>query len=379
MREAPPGDRTSVPMLDLSRQYGALASEIRAAVERVFATQRFILSGEVETLERELARDLRARHAIGVSSGTDALLVALMALGVGPGDEVVVPAFTFFATAGVVARLGAKPVFSDIDAATFNLDAADFEKRISPRTRAVVPVHLYGQCADMDPILDIANRQRIAVVEDACQAIGASYRGRSAGTMGAIGAFSFYPTKNLGAAGDAGLVTTEDDGLASRLRDLRVHGAPRTYLHAEVGGNFRLDEIQAAVLNVKRPHLREWTQRRRQIAQRYRSLLSESEREGRVALPREMPERVHVYHQFVVRVAGRDAVRRRLQESGVGSGVYYPLPLHLQECFSGLGQGPGSLPEAERASREVLALPIWPEMEESEIETVARSLAEAVR
>jgi dTDP-4-amino-4,6-dideoxygalactose transaminase len=366
-------------MLDLSRQYKALASEIRAAVDRVFSTQRFILAEQVEALERSLASDLGVRHAIGVSSGTDALLVALMALGVGPGDEVVVPAFTFFATAGVVARLRARPVFADIDPVTFNLDPGDLERRLTPRTRAVIPVHLYGQCADMDPILEIAGRHGIAVVEDACQAIGASYRGRAAGAMGSIGAFSFYPTKNLGAAGDAGLVTTQDDALASRIRDLRVHGAPKTYLHSEIGGNFRLDEVQAAVLNVKRPRLPAWNQRRRQIAERYRALLSGLERDGRMGLPREMAECIHVYHQFVVRVAARDAVRQRLQNAGVGSGVYYPLPLHLQQCFSRLGQGEGSLPESERASREVLALPIWPEMEEGEVEEVARALEGAVR
>jgi dTDP-4-amino-4,6-dideoxygalactose transaminase len=367
-----------VPLLDLTRQFAEYRDDAMAAVSRVFETQRFILGEQGAALERELAEHLGAAHAIGVSSGTDALLVALMALGVGAGDEVVVPAFSFFATAGIVSRLGAVPVFADVEPDTLTLSAASFERKLSGRTRAVIPVHLYGQAADLAPILEISRRRRIAVVEDACQAIGARYRGRAVGTHGDIGAFSFFPTKNLGAAGDAGLVTAEDGALAARVARLRVHGMEPKYHHAEIGGNFRLDEVQAAVLRVKLRRLDRWNRRRAEIAAEYRKRLAAAEAAGRLALPVVGPERDHIYHQFVVRVRERDAVRARLTAAGIGSEIYYPVPLHLQECFAPLGGRPGDLPESERAAAEVLALPIWPELEPAEIAAVASALEEAV-
>ena len=365
-------------MLDLTRQYAELRDEILGEVAKVFASQRFILGEQGAAFEREIAEALGAAQAVGMSSGTDALLAALMAVDVGPGDEVVVPAFSFFATAGVVARVGAVPIFADVDPGTLTLTAEAFEEAITPRTRAVIPVHLYGQAADLAPILDAAARRGIRVIEDACQAIGARYRGRAAGTYGDIAAFSFFPTKNLGAAGDAGLVTTQDGGLAARLRRLRVHGMEPKYFHAEVGGNFRLDEIQAAVLRIKLRRLSAWSRRRAEIAGEYRRLLAVPAAEGRLVLPVEGAERDHIYHQFVIRVPNRDAVRARLAAAGVGSEVYYPVPLHLQECFRSLGGKRGDLPVSERAADEVLALPIWPELVDAEIAAVATAVAEAV-
>jgi len=367
-----------VPLLDLTRQFAEYRDEALAEVGRVFASQRFILGEQGAALERELAAYLGAEHAAGVSSGTDALLVALMALDVGPGDEVVVPSFSFFATAGVVSRLGAVPVFADVEDGTLTLSPESFEGKITARTRAVVPVHLYGQAADLDAILAIARRRGIRVVEDACQAIGARYRGRAVGTFGEIGAFSFFPTKNLGAAGDAGLVTAGDAALAARLRRLRVHGMEPKYYHAEIGGNFRLDEIQAAVLRVKLKRLEAWNRRRAEIAKEYRRRLGSAEAAGKLALPFAGADRDHVYHQFVVRVPDRDRVRERLAAAGIGSEVYYPVPLHLQECFAPLGGRAGDLPVSERAAAEVLALPIWPELEAGEIDAVASALEEAV-
>jgi dTDP-4-amino-4,6-dideoxygalactose transaminase len=370
--------RISVPLLDLTRQFADLRDEVMAEVEKVFASQRFILGEQGAALEKELAAALSASHAIGMSSGTDALLGALMALDIHAGDEVVVPAFSFFATAGVVARMGAVPVFADVEPGTLTLSAESFEAKITPRTRAVIPVHLYGQAADMDPILDLARSRGIPVIEDACQAIGATYRGRAVGTWGKIGAFSFFPTKNLGAAGDAGLLTTEDAALADRLRRLRVHGMEPKYFHSEVGGNFRLDEIQAAVLRVKLRKLRAWNRRRGEIASEYRRLLAEPASKGTLTLPVVGMNRDHIYHQFVLRVPHRDEARARLSAAGIGSEVYYPVPLHLQPCFSGLGGKPGDLPVSERAAREVLALPIWPELTDAEIAGVAAGVAEAV-
>jgi dTDP-4-amino-4,6-dideoxygalactose transaminase len=375
--------KTTVPLLNLTRQFAPMREEILAEIAKVFDSQKFILGDNVSAFETEIAAYLGAPHAVGVSSGTDALLAALMALGIGPGDEVVVPAFSFFATAGVVSRLGAVPVFADIERDIFNLSAESFESKITPRTRAVVPVHLYGQCARMEPIHAVAGDRGIAVVEDACQAIGATIgtswgRGRFAGTLGAIGAYSFFPTKNLGASGDAGLVTTPDAAVASRLRDLRVHGMNPKYFHSEIGGNFRLDELQAAVLRVKLRRLEGWSEARRAVAARYRELLAPSAASGKVVLPAEAEGNRHVYHQFVVRVARRDEVRRRMAEAGVGTEVYYPVPLHLQKCFAPLGGRPGDLPESERAAAEVLALPVWPELEPEEIEAVASALAAAV-
>ena len=363
-----------IPVLDLTRYDADLNGAIARAVAQVFRTGRFVLGPANEEFESALAQFLGVRHVVGVSSGTDALLCALMALGIGPGDEVVTSPFSFFASAGVVARLGAKPVFVDIEPGTFNLDPARVEAALSPRTRAIQPVHLYGQCADMAPILELAGRRGISVLEDACQAIGATYRGKVAGALGTMGAFSFYPTKNLGAAGDAGAVATDDDRLAASLKSLRVHGSSTAYVHDRVGGNFRLDAVQAAVLSAKLPRLQAWNERRRAIARRYGALLAEASRSGRVGLPGESADAGHVYHQYVVRVADRDGVRKRLAGRGVASSVFYPVPLHLQACFRQLGGREGDFPQAERAATEVLALPIFPELTDAEVERVADAL-----
>ena len=360
-----------IPILDLTRYDEELRRDIGQAVEEVFSSGRFVLGPANEAFEKSLAGRLGVRHVLGVASGTDALLVALMALDVGPGDEVVTSPFSFFASAGAVARLGAKPVFVDIDSATFNLDPSRLERALTPRTKAIQPVHLYGQTADMEPILEIARRRGIPVLEDACQAIGATHGGRPAGTLGTLGAFSFYPTKNLGAAGDAGAVATDDDALAALVKSLRVHGSTATYFHDRVGGNFRMDALQAAVLSVKLPRLDGWIERRRAIAKRYDTLFADAARTGRLVLPVEAPGRRHVYHQYVVRVADRNALKARLAERGIGSSVFYPVPLHLQKCFAALGGREGDFPQAERAAQEVLALPMFAELTDAEVDRVA--------
>jgi len=379
-----------VPLLDLKAQHAALRPTVEAAVRRVFESQRFILGPEVEELERRLADYCGVGHAVGVSSGTDALLVALMAEGIGPGDEVITTPYSFFATAGVVDRLGARPVFVDVDPATFNLDPSRLEAAVTARTRAVMPVHLYGQMAEMGPVLEVAERQGLAVIEDAAQAIGAEEGGRRAGSLGRYGAFSFFPSKNLGAAGDAGLVVTGDAALAERLRVLRVHGARPKYHHHLVGGNFRLDALQAAVLNVKLDHLDGWTAARQANAETYRRLFRDAGLAveapacmaagcaahpdcrldggpGGVVLPVERPGVRHVYNQFVVRVPRRDELRAFLQEREVGCEVYYPVPFHLQECFAHLGYEKGDFPAAECAAAHSLALPIYPELSGEQI------------
>jgi dTDP-4-amino-4,6-dideoxygalactose transaminase len=352
----------NVPLLDLKPQYAAIRDEVRAAIDRVVETQHFILGPEVSALEEEIAAYCGAAHAIGVSSGTDALLVALMALDIGPGDEVVTTPFSFFATASVIARLGARPVFVDIDPATFNLDAAAAVAALGARTRAVIPVHLFGRCADMDALLAACADRRIPVIEDAAQAIGATdSHGRAAGSIAEIGCFSFFPTKNLGAFGEGGLVTARDADVAHRITLLRAHGMEPRYFHRWLGGNFRLDAIQAAVLRVKLRHLAAWTESRRENARRYRALFeAASVEEGQVILPEDVPG--HVYNQFVIRVRDRDALRAHLAGCGIGTEVYYPVPLHLQEALAGLGYGPGDFPAAETAAGEVLALPIYPEL-----------------
>ncbi len=371
--------RTQVPPLDLTRYDEKLKREIARGVEEVFASGRFVMGPANEAFETAFARRIGVGHAIGVSSGTDALLVALMALGVGPGDEVITSPFTFFASAGEVARLGARTVFVDIEPATCNIDPDRIEAAISPRTKAIEPVHLYGQCAAMGPILEIASRRGVPVLEDACQAVGATDGGRAAGSMGTMAAFSFYPTKNLGAAGDAGAVTTDDEGLAKLLRNLRLHGETSRYHHARVGGNFRMDALQAAVLLAKLPYLAAWNERRRAIASRYAERLSDAERSGKVVLPSEAAGRRHVYHQYVVRVRDRDAVKARLAEAGISSAIFYPVPLHLQECFADLGYREGSFPQAEKAAKEVLAIPIFAEMRDDEVDRVAEGLLSALR
>lgn len=360
-----------VPLLDLRAQYASIRDEIRAAIDRVCDSQQFILGPEVEAFEREAAAFLGVRHAVGVSSGTDALLVALWALGVGPGDEVIVPAYTFFATAGAPARLGARPVFADVEPESLNLDAAEVRARLTPRTKAIVPVHLFGRPADLEPLEGLG----VPVVEDAAQAIGArDAKGRAAGTAGRAGCFSFFPSKNLGGFGDGGMVVTDDAALAERLRILRVHGMNPKYHHREVGGNFRLDALQAAVLRVKLRHLPRWTAARRERAERYRRLFREAGLEGRVRLPADAPG--HVYHQFVIRAAERDRLRVHLERAGIGTEIYYPVPLPHQRCFAGLGHRPGEFPVSEAAARESLALPIYPELTEDQQRAVAAAVAE---
>jgi len=356
----------NVPLLDLDAQYRSLRGELLAAITRVCDSQRFIHGPEVEALERELESYLDIAHAVGVSSGTDALLMALMALEIGPGDEVITPTYSFFATAGAVARLGARPVFVDIDPATYNIDAAAAVAAITPRTRAIVPVHLFGQSADLAPVLDAASRRSIPVIEDAAQAIGATYQGRPLGSLGAIGCFSFFPSKNLGAFGDGGLVTSTVEAHARRMRLLRNHGMEPKYYHQLVGGNFRLDALQAAVLRVKLPHLASWTAARQRNAGRYRSLFSDAGLEGTVQLPLEAPDRTHIYNQFVVQVPDRDSLRRYLTERGIGTEIYYPVPFHLQACFANLGYKKGAFPAAEAAATKSLALPIYGELSEAQ-------------
>jgi dTDP-4-amino-4,6-dideoxygalactose transaminase len=357
-----------VPLLDLAGQHAALHEKLMAAFERVLQSQRFILGPEVERLEGRVAAYCRTRFAIGVSSGTDALLVAFMALGLRPGDEVITTPYSFQASAGAIVRAGATPVFVDIDRATFNIDPHRIETAVSERTRAVMPVHLFGQCADMEPILKLAERHHLTVVEDAAQAIGAEYGdGLRAGSLGHVACLSFYPTKNLGALGEAGMVLTSDEALAERIRTLRVHGAQRTYHHTAVGGNFRLDALQAASLNVKLDYLDAWTAERQENAARYEAIARASVPLGEngIQLPVSALEgsglrHHHTYNQFVIRAHRRDDLRAHLTAKGIGTEIYYPVPLHLQECFRSLGYRPGDFPEAERAARESLALPVFP-------------------
>ena len=369
--------RVAVPLLDLEAQYRPLRKEILAAITRVCDSQRFILGPEVDALERELAEHIGVAHAIAMSSGTDAILAALMALGVGPGDEVITPTFSFFATAGCVSRLGATPKLVDIDPVSYNADPVAIRAAITSRTRAIIPVHLYGQTADMDPIVEVARAHGIPVIEDACQAIGASYKGRQAGAIGTAGCFSFFPSKNLGAFGDAGLVTTHDPALAHELRLLRNHGAEPKYFHKRIGGNFRLDALQAAVLRVKLPHLQRWSAMRVANARRYHELFAGAGLD-RITLPHEMRDRRHIFNQFVVRVPDRARVRAALTDQGIGTEVYYPVPFHLQECFASLGHRRGDFPEAEAAAETCLALPIYGELTLEQQQAVVDAVGDAV-
>ena len=355
-----------VPLLDLKAQYAPIRHDVLEAMTRMCDTQQFILGPEVEALERELEAFLDIPHAVGMSSGTDALLAALMALGVGAGDEVITSPYSFFATAGSIARLGARPVFVDIDPATYNIDPAGVEAAITPRTKAILPVHLFGQSAEMAPLLAAAAGAGIPVVEDAAQAIGARYRDQPVGGFGAIGCFSFFPTKNLGAFGDAGLVTTRDATLARKLRAIRQHGGEVKYHHKTVGANFRLDALQAAILRVKLPHLQAWTAARQRNADRYEGLFARADLAGTVRLPARAARRTHIYNQFVVRVPERDHLRAYLQTQGIGTEIYYAVPLHLQPCFRSLGYAAGAFPVAEAAAHEVLALPVYGELSEAQ-------------
>ncbi|MBM3980261.1 MAG: DegT/DnrJ/EryC1/StrS family aminotransferase [Planctomycetes bacterium] len=374
-----------VPLCDIQAQYRALKDGIDAAVLRVLASGQAILGPEVAAFEQETAAFCGARFGVGCGSGTDALVLALHALGIGPGDEVIVPPFTFFATASAVCRVGAKPVFADIDPVTFNIDPSQIEARITPATRAIVPVHLFGQCCDMDAVWDIAEQNRLHVIEDAAQSFGSEYKGKRCGTLGAVACLSFYPTKNLGALGDAGLVTTDDPAIDKKLRALRVHGSEVKYYHKFIGYNMRLDAVHAAVLRVKLPHVANWLNGREAAAQRYDSLIEGANLHGFMRRPTTRPERRHTFNQYVVRVPAhhRDALVKHMKDSGVGVEVYYPLSLHQQECFKFLGYRTGDFPTSEHAAGEVLALPMFPEITEQQqtrvVEVIGTYLRQSVR
>ncbi len=372
-----------VPLLDLKAHHEPLQQEILDAVEQVFKSQAFILGPEIAKLEEQVAAYCQTKYGIGVTSGTDALLIALMALGVGPGDEVITSPYSFFATAGVVARLGAKPVLVDIDPKTFNIDPSKISHAITPKSKAIIPVHLYGQCADMGPIMELAKRHNLGVIEDAAQAIGSEYRdGRRACSMGTIGCLSFFPSKNLGCLGDGGMVVTNDPDLAERIRILRVHGSQPKYYHKLIGGNFRLDTIQAAVLNVKLKYLDGWTKRRQENAARYETSFQQSGlvQKGKVRLPEPVYRdsgitHYHIYNQFVLRVEMRDDLIAHLKQKGIGAEIYYPVPFHLQECFRYLGHKAGDFPESERAANETIAIPIYPELTMAQQTEVVEAIA----
>lgn len=373
----------AVPLLDLKAHHEPIREQILNALEQTFASSQFILGPDVGKLEERVAAYCQAQHGIGVTSGTDALLLSLMALGVGPGDEVITPCYSFFATAGVIARLHAKPVFVDIDPVSFNIDPSKIEAAVTPKTKAIIPVHLYGQCAEMEPILDLARRYGLFVIEDAAQAIGAEYKdGRRACSMGTVGCLSFFPSKNLGCLGDGGMVVTNDRDLANRLKILRVHGSHPKYYHKMIGGNFRLDTIQATVLNVKLNYLDGWTKRRQDNAERYRSLFQQSGlvRRGVVRLPEAVyresgAKHHHIYNQFVLRVERRDELMAHLKQNEIGAEIYYPVPFHLQECFGYLGYREGDFPESERAAKETLAIPIYPELTVDQQTQVVEAIA----
>jgi dTDP-4-amino-4,6-dideoxygalactose transaminase len=371
-----PSPPDPVPQLDLAAQYAAIGGELRAAVERVMASQQFVLGREGAAFEQEIATLCGVAHGIGVASGTDALILALRACGVQPGDEVILPAFTFVATGSAVNALGAKPVFADIRPETYNVDPAEFERRVTPRTRAIVVVHLYGLPVDMDPILAFAKARSLPVIEDNAQAIGASYKGIRTGALGNAASFSFYPTKNLGAYGDAGLVTTNSSEIAERIRTLRNHGQTGKYLSSEPGWNSRLDEIQAAILRVKLRHLSNWQRGRQANAAEYTRLLNQIPG----VMPPVAPEGFeHVFHQYTIRVERRDALQQFLSERKIGSTVYYPHPLHLQPLYASLGHRAGEFPHSERAAQEVLSLPLYPELRKEQIARVVESIAEFLK
>ena len=379
----------NVPLLDLHAQYSAIKSDIEKGIFEVLASQHFILGPKVDECEKAIARYSNCAHGIGISSGTDALLVCLMAEGIGAGDEVITTPYTFFATAGSIARVGARPVFVDIDPATYNINTAQIAGKITEKTRAIMPVHLYGQMADMDLVMAVADEHKLTVIEDAAQAIGSEYRGKRAGSIGHYGCFSFFPSKNLGAAGDAGMVVTNDRSRADKLSILRAHGSQPKYYHKVIGGNFRLDALQAAVVTAKLPHLDDWTRRRQENAERYNRLFAASGLKvidtaefsvkgwssgAQVVLPASRSDR-HIFNQYVIRVADRDALKSVLQKEEIGTEIYYPVPMHLQECFAYLGHKAGEFPESEGAARETLALPIYPELSDVAADYVVRCIA----
>lgn len=373
-------DPVSVPALNLKAQYQSIRDEIEPVVRGILESQMFVLGPEVTRLEAEVADYCGAASGIGCASGSDALLLPLLAIDIGPGDEVITTPYTFFATAGSIWRTGAKPVFVDIEPDTFNIDPARIEAAITPRTRAIIPVHLFGQVAEMGPIQEIARRHGLTVLEDAAQAIGSAYHGTRAGTLGDVAAFSFYPSKNLGGFGDGGMVTTNHPQLARRITRLRVHGMEPKYHHHEVGFNSRLDAFQAAVLRVKLRHLDAWTSLRRDVADRYRNLFASHGLEEMVGLPIERQGNFHVYNQFVIRVPAflRDSLRDYLTARKIGSEIYYPIPLHLQVCFASLGHKPGDFPHSEAAARETIALPIYPELTDAEQRYVVGSIRQFI-
>jgi dTDP-4-amino-4,6-dideoxygalactose transaminase len=365
----------NVPLLDLKAQYLALKSDIDAAIAEVMESQHFILGPKVEQCEKAIAAYVGAPHAIGVSSGSDALLACLMAENIGRGDEVITTAYSFFATAGAIARVGATPVFVDIDPITYNLDASQIAGNITERTRAIIPVHLYGQMADMDAVMEAAQRAHLIVIEDAAQAIGAAHKGRRAGTIGDYGCFSFFPSKNLGAAGDGGMIVTNDAKRAEKLRVLRGHGSSPKYYHKLIGGNFRLDALQAAIVSAKLPYLDRWTAARQKNAALYDQLFADAglAGSGGVTVPVVVTDR-HIFNQYVIRSNRRDELRKALQARGVATEIYYPVPMHLQECFNYLGHQAGAFPESERAATHSLALPVHPELTEDQIRYVVESV-----
>lgn len=369
-------DGAFIPMLDLKAQYLSLKPELDAAVMRVVESTQFINGPDVEAMEQEIATYCRANHCIGLSSGSDALIVSLMALDIGRGDEVITTPYTFFATAGAIVRVGAKPVFVDIDPVTFNLDVNAIAAKVTPRTKAIMPVHLFGQCAEMDPIMAVAKKHKLAVIEDAAQAIGAEYKGRRAGSIGTVGCFSFFPSKNLGCYGDGGAVVTQDRALADKIRLLRNHGSHPKYFHKIVGGNFRIDTIHAAVLRVKLQHLDAWTNARQQGAAFYANCLTKYGLAGKLVEPPKIVQSRHIFNQFVIRCEDREGVREHLKQNKITTEVYYPQPMHLQECFANLGGRKGEFPESERAALTTLALPMYPELPNSQRERIIRTIAD---
>ncbi|PYT54387.1 MAG: transcriptional regulator [Acidobacteria bacterium] len=373
-----------VPLLDLKAQYSTIKAEVEAALAEVMESQHFILGPKVEQCEKAIAEYSHCSHAVGVSSGSDALLACLMAENIGPGDEVITTPYTFFATVGAVSRLGATPVFVDIDPVTYNLDASQIESKVTSKTRAIIPVHLYGQMADMDVVMAVAEKHGFVVIEDAAQAIGAESKGRRAGSIGHYGCFSFFPSKNLGAAGDGGMIVTNDAKRAEKLKCLRAHGSKPKYHHKIIGGNFRLDALQAAIVYAKLRHLDEWTADRQQNAKKYDQFFAEAGLAtdggglGNIGLPKVVRER-HIFNQYVIRISRRDQLQAFLQQRGIGTEVYYPIPMHLQECFAYLGHGVGAYAQSERAAKETLALPIYPELSEAQLRYVVKSVGDFVK